>query len=60
MKSRNIFIWQLPKTDIFRLYKAIKKALIELEVFSYDNLYNVMCGRVVDLEENINLSEIGL
>lgn len=58
-KTRNIYIWQLSKSDIFRIYKAIKKCLIDLDVFSYDNLINALNSRLVDLEENINLEEMG-
>ncbi len=45
-----MFICQLPKKEKLEYYKRIKKALLENEVFSYENLVEAMNSKVKDLD----------
>lgn len=56
---RGLFICQLPINKQFILYKAIKNFLINEELFTFENLYNAMCGKIWDLEDNIELDKLG-
>lgn len=56
---RGLFICQLSIEKQFILYKAIKSFLISENLFTTENLYNAMCCRIWDLEENINLDKLG-
>lgn len=43
------FVCQLPKIKQFVLYKTIKRQLLELDLFSYENLLRAMNSKVNDL-----------
>lgn len=45
-----IFICQLPKIEQLNYYKRIKKALIEEDSYSFENLKEAMSSKVKDLQ----------
>lgn len=52
-----MYVCQLSKAKQLTLYKAIKAQLIELGVFSYENISNAMNSKVSDLPYEIQEKE---
>ena len=44
-----IYIWELPKTEQLKYYKAIKNYLVSENEYSYENLVECMSDKIVAL-----------
>lgn len=47
--SKKLFIWEYDKKDRLLFYKAIKRRLLEYDLYSFENLENAMNNKVKDV-----------
>ncbi len=46
-----MFIREMEKAELFKMYKAIKKALLANDAFNFENLILALDSKLADVEE---------